>query len=50
MFVDSEGAISSSNLFRNNIRDDDEAEKYVILKGCAFDPIGKSSEETGAFA
>ena len=51
MLVDENGQSATSIVVNSNIEDwYSEDPKFVIVKGCQFDPIGKSEEQLGDFS
>lgn len=49
MFVDQDGQNSTSIVVNSNILDDDQPVKYILIKGCSFDVVDKTSSEMGDF-
>ena len=43
MFVDAEGN-SQKAIYKHNLEDEAEEQKWVAVEGCAFDPEGKTDE------
>ena len=43
MFVDNEGRVTTS-VSLHNFEDETQAEKWIVLFGCNFNPAGKSPE------